>query len=61
MNIQFISSPLCCVFMFQGCKSSVLVSQNVRDVVTCVQCNKLRLFTLNVPFQIGKTENSNLY
>ena len=42
MNIQFISSPLCCVFMFQGCKSSVLVSQNVRDVVTCVQCNKLR-------------------
>ena len=26
--------------MFQGCKSSVLARQNVRDLVTCVQCNK---------------------
>ena len=42
MNIQFISSSLCYVFMFQGCKSSVLVGQNVRDVVTCIQCNKQR-------------------
>ena len=31
---------MCCVFMFRGCKSSVPVSQNVWDVMTCVQCNK---------------------
>ena len=28
--------------MCQGCKSSVLARQNVRDLVTCVQCNKQR-------------------
>ena len=46
-NVPCADSEIWCFLYFQGCKSSMLTGQNVREIVKCKSCSKPRCIYSN--------------